>query len=171
MISKFTQYVILYGLPNVQIRGLVPIYESALKALPGKPTPLVKDHSKSKNPNFFRYGETWVDKLNNSSSVSRLCCISDLVRFMVREGQKIMKGSVHEDDFLIVHRVLQLVTAKSMITWTQKISIYINGCQPLMDFKIGCLISEALQVIAPISCLQITVSIKIYYTTCVFIAS
>ena len=89
-----------YGSAKVQIHGFVTIYESALKSLPEKLTPLVKDHRKAKNPYFSRYGETWVEKLNNSSFMSKLCCISYMIRFMVKEGEKIMKGSVHEDDFL-----------------------------------------------------------------------
>ena len=83
IISDLTEYVSSYGLPKVQIFELATIYESALKSLLGKPTPLVKDHSKSKNPYFSRYGETWVEKLNNSSLVYKLCYISDLDVFMV----------------------------------------------------------------------------------------
>ena len=86
-------------LSKVQTHGLVVIYESAMKELPGKPTPLVKDYRKSKNSYFSRYRETWVDKLKNSYSVSKFCYISDPVRFMLKEGDKIMKRSVNEDDF------------------------------------------------------------------------
>ena len=45
------------------------------------------------------YRDTWVEKLKNFALVSTFCCISDLVSFMVKEGEKIMKGSVHEDGF------------------------------------------------------------------------
>ena len=76
------------GLPKVQIRGLAEIYESALKELPGKPMTLVKDHRKSKNNYFSRYGNIWVEKFKNSSFISKLCCISDMVRFIVKEGYK-----------------------------------------------------------------------------------
>ena len=88
-----------YGLPKVKIHVLVALYESSLEALPGKPTNLIKDYRKSNNPYFSSYGETWVEKLKNSSYKSEFCCMSDLVRFIVKEGEKIMKGSVHEDDF------------------------------------------------------------------------
>ena len=110
-IYDLMEYVCSYGLPKIQISGLVMIYENVLKALPGKPTPLVKYHRKYNNPYFSRYGETWVEKLNNSSFVSKFCCTSDLNRFMVEEGENTMKGSVHEDDFLIVNNVSGLITA------------------------------------------------------------
>ena len=68
--------------------------------------PLLKYHRKPNNYYFSRYGETWVEKLNNYSFMSKLCCIIDLVRFMVKEGEKIMKRSLHEDNCYIVHGVL-----------------------------------------------------------------
>ena len=80
------------GLPKVQIRGLAKIYESALKELPGKPMTLVKDHRKSKNPYLSRYGEIFLDNLNNTSSMSNCICINDMVIFMVKERDNIMKG-------------------------------------------------------------------------------
>ena len=39
---------------------------------------------------------------------------------MVKEGSKIMKRSVHEEDIFIVHDVLQLMTEKTKTTWMQK---------------------------------------------------
>ena len=53
MISNLTDYVSSYGLTKVKISGFVTIYESALKALTGKPTPLVKDHWKENNSYFY----------------------------------------------------------------------------------------------------------------------
>ena len=42
-IVDFQRYVRSYGFPKLSIRGLGQIYEHALVALPGKPTPPVKD--------------------------------------------------------------------------------------------------------------------------------
>ena len=36
---------------------------------------------------------------------------------MMNEGEKLMKGSVHEDNFFIVHDALVLMTAKEAIKW------------------------------------------------------
>ena len=105
-IADFQSYVKSYGLPKLSIRGLGQIYERALVALPGKPAPSVKDHRKARNPYYSRYGDRWVEKLKLSSSVSKFCCITDLIRFMMQEAENLMKGSVHEDDFFIVHDAL-----------------------------------------------------------------
>ena len=93
-ISDLQRYVQSYGLPKLTIFGLGQIYELDLVALPGKPTPSIKDHRKAKNPYFSRYGERWVEKLKSSSSMSKFCCITDLIRFIMKEGEKLMKGSV-----------------------------------------------------------------------------
>ena len=114
-IADFQRYVQSYGLPKLSIRDFGQIYEHALVALPGKPTTSVKDHRKARNPYFSRYGDIWVEKLKSSSSMSKFCCITDLIRFMMKEAENLMKGSVHEDDLFIVHDALVLVTSKETI--------------------------------------------------------
>ena len=52
--------------------------------------------------------------------MSKFCCISDLVIFMIKEGEKIIKGSVNEGDYFIVHDTLALMTAKTTITWMRE---------------------------------------------------
>ena len=49
--------------------------------------------------------------------MSKFCCITDLIRFMMKEAENLMKGSIHEDDFFIVHDALVLMTAKETIEW------------------------------------------------------
>ena len=49
-IADLQRYVRSYGLPNLTIRGLVRIYEHGLVAIPGKPTPSIKNHRKAKIP-------------------------------------------------------------------------------------------------------------------------
>ena len=113
-IDNFQRYVRSYGLTKLSIRGLGQIYDHALIDLPWKPTPSVKDHKKAINPYYSRYGERWVEKLKTSSSMSRFCCITDLIRFMMKEAENLMKGSVHEDDFFIVHDDLVLISVKDV---------------------------------------------------------
>ena len=46
--------------------------------------------------------QVWRDmgrEVENFYFMSKSCCISELIRFMVKEGEKRMKGSVHGDDF------------------------------------------------------------------------
>ena len=116
-IANFQRYVRSYGLPKLSICRLVQMYKHALVALPGKPTPSVKYHRKARNPYFSIYGERWVDKLKSSSSMSKFCCITDLIRFMMKEAENFMKGYVHEDYFFIFHDDLVLMTSKETIEW------------------------------------------------------
>ena len=85
-IADLQRYFRSYGLTKLPIHGLGQIYEHGLVALPGKPTPPIKDHKKAKNSYLSRYGERWVEKLKSSSSMSKLCCITDLIRFMMKEA-------------------------------------------------------------------------------------
>ena len=50
----------------------------------------------------------------------KFCCITDLIRFMMMEAEKLMKGSVHEDDLFIVHDALVLMIAKETIKWMRE---------------------------------------------------
>ena len=47
--------------------------------------------------------------------MSKFFYINDLIRFMMKEAENLMKGSVHEDDFFITHDALVLMTAKERI--------------------------------------------------------
>ena len=44
--------------------------------------------------------------------MSKFCCITYLIWFMMKEAEKLMKGSVHEDNFFIVRDALVLMTSK-----------------------------------------------------------
>ena len=67
--------------------------------------------------------------------MSNFCCIIDLIRFMMKEENTFMKGSVHEDDFFIVHDALVFMTAKDMIKWMKDHNylhcwlLHMNGLQ------------------------------------------
>ena len=44
--------------------------------------------------------------------MSKLFCITDMIRFLMKEAEKLMKWSVHKNDFFIVHDALVLMTIK-----------------------------------------------------------
>ena len=123
-IADFQRYVQSYGLPKLSIHGLGQIYEHALVALPRKPTPSVKDHRKARNLYYSRYEDRWLDKLKSSYSMLKFCCITDMIRFMMKEPENLMKGSVNEDDFFIIHDALVLMTAKETIKWMKENNYY-----------------------------------------------
>ena len=59
-------------------------------------------------------------KLKTSTAMSKFCCITHLIRFMMNEAEKLMKGSVNENDLFIVHDALVLMTAKETINWMRR---------------------------------------------------
>ena len=71
-------------------------------------------------PVVYRFGvltDRWVEKLKSSTAMLKFYCITYLIRFMMNESEKMMKGSVREDDFFIAHNALVLTTAKETLNW------------------------------------------------------
>ena len=93
-ISDLQLHVHHCGTPKVPIRGFGQIYYIDLQALPGNPPPYFKNHKKAKNPYLSRYGERWVEKLHSSTAMSKFCCITNLIYFMINEAENLMKVSV-----------------------------------------------------------------------------
>ena len=52
--------------------------------------------------------------------MSKFLCITDLIRFMMKEADNLIKRSVHEDDLFIVYDALVLMTAKETIKWVKE---------------------------------------------------
>ena len=117
--------------------GFGRIDEHELVALPGKPTPSIKYHRKAKNPYSSRFEERWVEKLKSSSYILKLCCITDLICFMMNEAEKLMKGSVHEEYFFIVHYALVLIIAKETITWMKENNYFHRWLLPMYGLQDG----------------------------------
>ena len=62
--------------------------------------------------------------MKSSTAMSKLCCITTLIRFIKNEAENMMKGLVHEDDFYILHGALVLMKTKETITWMKQ-SVYL----------------------------------------------
>ena len=69
--------------------------------------------------------------------MSKFCCITDLIRFMMKEAENLMKGSVHEDDFFIVHDALVLMTVKETIQWMKEKNYYHSLLMPMNGLQDG----------------------------------
>ena len=63
--------------------------------------------------------------------MSKFCFITDMIRFMMKEAENLMKGSVHEDDFFIFHDALVLMTAKETIEWTKEKNYFHRWLMPM----------------------------------------
>ena len=64
-------------------------------------------------------------------------CITDLIRFMMKEAENLMKGSVHEGDFFMVHDALVLMTAKETIKWMKEKNYYHRWLLPMNGLQDG----------------------------------
>ena len=69
--------------------------------------------------------------------MSKFCCNTDLIWFMIKESEKLMKGYVHEDNFFIVHDALVLITAKETITWMKDKKYFNHSFLPINGFLDG----------------------------------
>ena len=69
--------------------------------------------------------------------MSKFCCITDLIRFMMKESENLMKGSVHEDDLFIVRDALVLTTAKETIERTKEKNRFHRWLLPMNGLQDG----------------------------------
>ena len=56
---------------------------------------------------------------------------------MMKEAEKLMKGSVYEDDFFITHYALVLMKPKETITWMKEKKYYHCWLPPMNGFQDG----------------------------------
>ena len=82
-----------------------------------KPSPSIKYHRQARKSYLLVHGERSVDKLESFAVIPKLCCITDLIWSMINEGEDLIKGSLHEDNFFIFRDALVLMTSKETIKW------------------------------------------------------
>ena len=56
---------------------------------------------------------------------------------MMKEAKNLMKGSVHEDNFFIVHDALVLMTEKETIQWMKEKNYYHRWLLPMNGLQDG----------------------------------
>ena len=56
---------------------------------------------------------------------------------MMKEAENLMKGSVHEDDFFIVHDALVLLTVKETIQWMKENNYFHRWLLPMNRLQEG----------------------------------
>ena len=69
--------------------------------------------------------------------MSKLCCITDLIQFMIKKADNPMKGSFREDDFFILHDALVLMTEKEMIKWMEEKNCFHSWLLPMNGLQDG----------------------------------
>ena len=63
--------------------------------------------------------------------MSKFCCITTLIMFMMKEVEKVIKGSVHEGDFFIVHDALVFMKLKEVIKLIKKNNYFHRWLLPM----------------------------------------
>ena len=104
---------------NVKVLGLKSLMKfknQAEKSILGN-CPCDIDHTMAGNPFESRYGENWEKK---SPELKTTVSIHILIDHIFREAEEIMKGTVHEKDFLVYHNALSLMTGKGSVEYMQK---------------------------------------------------
>ena len=69
--------------------------------------------------------------------MSKFCCITDLIRFMMKETEKLMKGFVHEDDLFISNDAIVLMTVKDTIKWMKENNYFHRWLLPMNGLQDG----------------------------------
>ena len=77
----------------------------------GTPLLFSRNTRKRKSISFKVWGEMG-GKLKFSTEMLKLCFITDLIRFVVNEVEKLMKGLVYRENLFVVHDDLVLMRAK-----------------------------------------------------------
>ena len=75
--------------------------------------------------------------MNSSTEILTFLFVTDLIFFMINEAEKLMKGSVHEDDFYIVHGDLVLLTDKETINCMKHNGYFHRWFLPLNGLQDG----------------------------------
>ena len=92
--------------------------------------PLKIDHRKAPNPYMSRYGTNWENVLKQSSHFSSYVVITDYIEHIVTESQKIMKGTLYEDDWYFYHDALSLMTSAKTKQWMKDKNYYKHWILP-----------------------------------------
>ena len=71
------------------------------------------DHRKTSNPYKSRYGDSWLQKLKQSSHLSNVCDVRDLVEYIVGETK-------HAGKKYFYHDALSLLTSKCTMKWMER---------------------------------------------------
>ena len=90
---------------------LTKFRQEAHQASSDTPPPFI-DHRRASNPYQSRYGNEWEAKLKNSAALSKFTVISDYIDHIFCESKKVMRGTKHQDDWMVYHDALSLMTAK-----------------------------------------------------------
>ena len=116
---------LLGALPKVSSGTLSKYRDIARAAHPGSvPSNLKFDHRKNPDeydPFISLFGPIEGPVKRRQAALGRrFVCITDMVDHMFKETEKIFKGTKHEDDWMVYHDALSLMTAVECRQWMQE---------------------------------------------------
>jgi len=101
---------------KMSVAQLTKFWTEAKQAV-DKDAPVGIDHRLSSNPYESKFGAEWEKHLKASATFSHSAYICDYIDHMMTESEKIMKGTIHENTWMVYHDALALMTSKSTKDW------------------------------------------------------
>ena len=84
-----------------------------------------KPVGESPNPYKARYGDRWEEEIVKTTAMKNVCDIRSLVTHIFEESANVMKGTKHENDFVVYHDALNTMYAEENKDWMK--TQMING--------------------------------------------
>jgi predicted flap endonuclease-1-like 5' DNA nuclease len=82
------------------------------------PPDLVTNYRKEENPYLARFGDqSWEKEIDKSITLRSSLCITEYITHMWKHTALAMQGTIHQDDWLVYHDALALMTARSTVKW------------------------------------------------------
>ena len=92
------------------------IWEQTQQAIDSN-VPPSKDHRLEENPYLSKFGDDWEVYLRKSSAFSSSIVITEYIKHMMEASAKVMKGTKHENDWVVYHDALSIMTAAPTKKW------------------------------------------------------
>ena len=89
----------------------------AISLQPDENKPPVKDHKKEENPYQSLYKDKWRDVIADTKFMKKYVCITSILKHIISESGKIMKGTIHENNWHFYHDALSLMTSAETKEW------------------------------------------------------
>ena len=82
--------------------------------------PPTVDHRAATNPYESKYGDSWEQHIQTSAAFSHVVCITKYITHIMVESERVMKGTAHENTWMVYHDALSLMTAKRTKEWMRE---------------------------------------------------
>ena len=95
------------------------------------------DHRKADNPYYSKFGDQWETQLRKSSAFSHCVVITEYIEFMMQQSAHVMKNTKHEDDWVIYHDSLSIMTSVKTKEWMESKGYLKRWILPSKDLYSG----------------------------------